>query len=178
MATISFDPLNVYVLSKIPTNNYLKIFIFILNIGAFVGICYFIFQLQEDKPNILPFILPVLYAMSIGKYLLWNTFGEESYIISTSHISFQHCYGFWTTNLKTTPYKFLIIDEEGKADIHPDDMVHLIFLKFTAEKLQEEAFKTTLTIKYAEALKILAQLNELNIDELGEAVNFPKIFSN
>lgn len=178
MATITFDSLNIYVANSVPTNRYLKVFLFILNTCVFVGICYFVILLQQDEPNILPFLLPIFYFFSLGKYLLWNIFGEETYIISTSHISYQHSYGFWKTKLKTSNYKHLFVDDEDSNDPKEEDQVHLTFVKFNEEKLQQEVFRTALTISYAEALRITAQLNELNIEDFGQEVNFPRIFSN
>lgn len=172
---INFDELNIYVRSKISTNLFLKIFLFIFNLSAVVGLFWFVCTLQDDKPNILAFLLPIIYAVTMGKYLLWNTFGEEYYIISTTHISYQHNYGFWQTKLKTSKYDF-ISTENIKSEI--DEKLTLIFVKYTPEKLQQVIFSTALSISLSDSNRILSTLNEIKIDEFGQDVNFPKIFSN
>jgi len=177
MANITFDPLNIYIDSKIPTGRYLKIFLLIFNCCAFFGTLYFVFALQDEQFNIFPFSIPLIYGLTLGKYLLWNTFGEENYIVSTSHLSFQHSYGFWKTPLKTSAYNFIALANEP-TDLLLNDEVQLVFIKFTEEKLQEEVFTTAISISYEEFQKIMGRLNEIAIDEFGEEINFPKIFPN
>lgn len=179
MTTIDFDFLNVYVKSKIPTNFYLKIVLIIFNFSAFIGLLWAAtsFAVQDDKPSPVLFLLPIVYFFAIGKYFLWNSFGEEIYVISSTHISFQHNYGFWKTNLKTSKYNFVSIDNSDK-EIKDDDLLHLIFVKYTPEKLQEHIFTTNISIKYSDWQRIFNRLNEMKIDEFGEEINFPKIYAN
>jgi len=169
---ITFDHLNIYVRTKIPTNRYLKVFLGIFNLSAIIGLFYFVFLLQEDKPNPLPFLLPIAYGITIGKYFLWNTFGEESYIISTTHITYQHYYGFWKTKQKTFKYDFISTD-----NINQDELT-LIFISYNNEKLQEEVFRTTLPILTVDSERIFNTLNQIKLDEFGDEANFPKIFAN
>ncbi len=170
---INFDDLNIYVRTKIPTNYYLKTFLFLFNISAIIGLFWFAISLQEEKPNIFPFLLPIGYFFTLGRYLLWNTFGEEFYIISTTHISYQHSYGFWNTKLKTAKY-YGISQIQGKEN----NSVGLIFQDYTAEKLPIEVFSTALEISLLDSERIFNRLNEIKIDEFGEEINFPKIFAN
>jgi len=171
-AEITFDHLNIYVKTKIPTNKYLKIFLLIFNLSAIIGLFYFVFLLQEYKPNPLPFLLPIAYGLTIGKYFLWNTFGEEFFIISTTHITYQHYYGFWKTKQKTLKYDFI-----STKNISQNELV-LIFISYNAEKLQEEIFRTSLPISALDSERIFNTLNQIKIDEFGHEINFPKIFSN
>ncbi|KIA93381.1 hypothetical protein OC25_13170 [Pedobacter kyungheensis] len=170
---IDFDDLNVFVRTKIPTNYYLKIFLFLFNTAAIIGLFWFAFSLQEEKPNVLPFLLPVGYFFTLGKYLLWNTFGQEFYIISTTHISYQHNYGFWTTKLKTA--KYYAIDQFPSKE---NEGINLIFQDYTEEKLPIEVFSTALAISVSDSERIFNRLKEIKVDEFGEGVNFPKIFAN
>lgn len=169
---ITFDHLNIYVRTKIPTNRYLKVFLVIFNLSAVIGLFYFVFLLQEDKPNPLPLLLPIAYGFTIGKYFLWNTFGEEFYIISTTHITYQHYYGFWQTKQKTLKYDFISTDS-----INQDELT-LIFISYNNEKLQEEIFRASLPISAVDSERIFNTLNQIKIDEFGDEVNFPKIFAN
>lgn len=164
--------MNIYVRTKVPTNRYLKVFLVIFNLSAIIGLFYFVFLLQEDKPNPLPLLLPIAYGFTIGKYFLWNTFGEEFYIISTTHITYQHYYGFWKTKQKTLKYDFISTDS-----INQDELT-LIFISYNNEKLQEEIFRTSLPISAVDSERIFNTLNQIKIDEFGDEVNFPKIFAN
>ena len=179
MTTIDFDFLNIYVKSKIPTHLFLKIVLTIFNFSAFFGLLWLAGSVagQKDNPTPALFLLPLMYFFIIGKYLLWNTFGEESYIISSTHISFRYSYGLWKTNLITSTYSFGgIVNPDVENNI--DDLVQLIFVRYTPEKLQEHIFKTNIAIKYADWLKILNRLNEIRIDEFSEEASFPKIYAN
>ncbi|AZI26105.1 hypothetical protein EA772_12410 [Pedobacter sp. G11] len=169
---ITFDHLNIYVRKKIPTNIFLKIFLVIFNLGTIIGLFYFVFLLQENKPNPLPLLLPIAYGFTIGKYFLWNTFGEEFYIISTSYISYQHDYGFWKTTLKTLKYDFISTNSINQEELT------LIFIRYNDEKLQEEIFRTSLAISIVDSELIFNKLNEIKLDEFGHEVNFPIIFPN
>lgn len=171
--SINFDELNIFVRSKIPTNYYFKIFLFLFNTTAITGLFWFAFSLQEEKPNIFPFLLPIAYFFTLGKYLIWNTFGEEFYIISTTHISYQHSYGFWTTKLKTAKYYSI-----SKLQNKGSEGVSFIFQDYTDEKLPTEVFSTALTISVSDSARIFNRLNEIKVDEFGEGINFPKIFAN
>ncbi|WP_162238730.1 hypothetical protein [Pedobacter sp. Leaf194] len=169
---ITFDHLNIYVRTKIPTNRYLKVFLVIVNLSAAIGLFYFVFFLQKDKPNPLPLLLPIAYGCTIGKYFLWNTFGEEFYIISTTHITYQHHYGIWKTTQKTLKYDFISTDSTNQNELT------LIFINYNNEKLQEEIFRTSLPISAVDSERIFNRLNQIKIDEFGDEVNFPKIFAN
>ena len=172
---INFDDLNIYVRSKIPTHRLLKILLFILNLSIILGLLWFVYTLQEDKPNILAFFLPIIYAFTMGKYLLWNAFGEEYYIISTTHISYQHNYGFWQTKLKTSKYDFISTEN---IKLETDEKITLVFVQYNTEKLQEVIFSTALSISFSDSNRIFNALNEIRINEFGHDVNFPQIFSN
>ncbi|MGM9478565.1 hypothetical protein ACS5PU_19235 [Pedobacter sp. GSP4] len=170
---INFDDLNIYVRTIIPTNRYLKIFLFFFNISAIIGGFWFAFSLQDEKPNIFPFLLPIAYFFALGKYLLWNTFGEEFYVISTTHISYQHNYGFWKTKFKTFKY-YSISQVQGKEK----DGITLFFQDYNEQKLPIEVFSNTIEISILDSQKIFNRLNEIKIDEFSEEINFPKIFAN
>jgi hypothetical protein len=172
---INFDDLNIYVRSKIPTHHFLKIFLFIFNLSAITGLFWFVYALQDDKPNILPLLLPIIYSVTMGKYLLWNTFGEEYYIVSTTHISYQHYYGFWQTKLRTSKYDFI---STKNIKSKSDEKVTLVFVQYSPEKLQEVIFSSALSISLSDSNRIFNTLNEIKIDEFGQDVSFPKIFSN
>jgi len=170
---INFDDLNIFIRSKIPTNYYLKIFLFVFNAFAIIGLFWFAISLQDEKPNVFPFLLPIAYFFALGRYLLWNTFGEEFYVISTTHISYQHNYGFWKTKFKTSKY-YSINQEQGKTN----ESIRLIFIDYTEEKLPVEVFSTAIEISILDSERIFNRLNEIKIDEFGEEINFPKIFAN
>lgn len=179
MTTIDFDFLNVYVKSKIPTHKYVKAVLIIFNFSSFIGLLWVAaaFAIQNDKPSPILFLLPFGYFFVIGKYFLWNSFGEEIYVVSSTHISYQHGYGFWRTTLKTSTYSFITINN-ADTEIKDDDLVHLTFIKYTPEKLQEPIFTTNISIKHSDSQRIFNRLNEMKIDEFGEEVNFPKIYAN
>lgn len=170
---INFDDLNIFVRSIIPTNYYLKIFLFVFNTVAIFGLFWFAIILQDEKPNVFPFLLPIAYFFTLGRYLLWNTFGEEFYVISTSHISYQHNYGFWKTKLKTSKY-YSINQAKGSTS----ETISLIFINYTEEKLPVEVFSTAIEISISDSERIFNRLNEIKFDEFGEEINFPKIFAN
>ena len=179
MTTVDFDFLNVYVTSKIPTHLFLKIVLTIFNFSAFFGLMWLAgsYAAKELDPTPAFLLLPLIYFFLVGKYLLWNSFGEEIFVISSTHISFRYNYGLWRTNLKTSAYSFGVIgnlDDENKDD----DLVHLNFVKYTPEKLQESIFKTNISIKYSDCVKIFNRLNEMRIDEFSEEASFPKIYAN
>ena len=175
MTKIDFDKLNIYVTTKIPTNRFLKIFLLIFNLCAIICLFWFVHTLQDDKPNILPFLLPIIYSVTMGKYLLWNTFGEEYYIVNTTHISYQHNYGFWQTKLKTSKYDFI---STKNIKSKSDEKVTLVFVQYSPEKLQEVIFSSALSISLSDSNRIFNTLNEIKIDEFGQDLSFPKIFSN
>ena len=170
---INFDDLNIYVKTKIPSNYYFKIFLFVFNAGSIIGLFWFAVSLQDEKPNIFPFLLLIAYFFTLGRYLLWNTFGEEVYVISTTHISYQHSYGFWKTKFKTSKY-YSISQIHGKEN----QGMTLIFQNYTEDKLPIEVFSTAIEISILDAERIFNRLSEMKIDEFGKEINFPKIFAN
>lgn len=174
---ITFDSLNIYILSKVPTNTFLKVMLFIFNCGAIIGLFWLAISVQGNKPNFFPFLIPIGYFLTMGRYLFWNIFGEEIYIISTTHISHQHNYGFWRSKFKTSNYNEISINN-NEIKIMPDEPIKLTFRKYNEEKLPLEIFKTSLPIKYSDSERIFNRLNEIKINEFGEEINFPKIFSN
>jgi hypothetical protein len=147
--------------------------LFFFNVSAIVGSFWFAISLQDEKPNIFPFLLPIGYFFTLGKYLLWNTFGEEFYVISTTHISYQHNYGFWKTKFKT--FKYHSIKQLPSKE---NEMITLLFQDYTEEKLPVEIFSNTIEISILDAERIFNRLNEIKIDEFGEEISFPKIFAN
>lgn len=146
---------------------------FVFNAFAIIGLFWFAISLQDEKPNVFPFLLPIAYFFALGRYLLWNTFGEEFYVISTTHISYQHNYGFWKTKFKTSKY-YSINQEQGKTN----ESIRLIFIDYTEEKLPVEVFSTAIEISILDSERIFNRLNEIKINEFGEEINFPKIFAN
>ncbi len=179
MTTIDFDFLNVYVKSKIPTHIFLRIVLTIFNFFAFFGLLWLAGSVagQKEDPTPAFFLLPIIYFFIIGKYLLWNTFGEEFYIISSTHISFRHSYGLFKTNLKTSTYDFGGIDHPNE-EYKENDLVHLVFIKYTPEKLEEQIFRTNIAIKYSDWVRFSNRLKEMRMDEYSEETNFPKIYAN
>lgn len=177
MAEISFDMLNIYLKTEVPTNIYLKAFLFLFNLVGTVCLFWFAIALQEDKPNPFPFLLPVLYLLTLGKLIIWNIFGQEMLIISTTHISYQHNYGLWTTKLKTFAYEGVFADQSD-SNIKTDDQANLIFIAFDEQRLQKTVFTTTIPLSLADTEKVLNNLNEMKIEEWGDQASFPDIFLN
>ena len=177
MAEISFDSLNIYVKNKVPTDRYVKAFLILLNLAAIMGLFYFAIALQEDGPNPVLFLIPVLYVLSLGRYIAWNIFGEELLIISTSHLSYQHVYGLRTTKLKSLSYDLVAPDQSG-PNIKTADHINLKFIAIDEQKLSQEVFVTTIALTVTESERILKGLNEMKIEEWGNKVNFPTIFPN
>lgn len=169
-AQIDFDELNVYINTKIPTSTFLKIVLSIFNYGAFFGLFYFAAILQVDKPNIFPFILIIGYFFTMGKYLFWNIYGEENYIISSTHISYKHNYGFWKTKLKTFEYdKVELLEEE------PSKSFQLNFTKFNKQKLPVNVFYTTIPLNVVDGYEIWLLIENLKIQDLNMENKFPPI---
>lgn len=164
MSTVSRDLKSIYVESEIPTGIYVKIISSALSILIIAFFTYLAVSLQEDKPRPLAFLLPISCIFLSGKFLLWNIFGKENLIISTSHISYQHSYGFWKSNLSTQHYDEVIVElYDVEVFDHP---FNLSFVTYDGKtKLQQSVFKTAIKINFENFQVIFSLIEELKIDE-------------
>lgn len=161
MTVLSLDEKNIYVSSKVPTNYWLKVFLLSLNILFLFATLFIVYETKY----FLTILLPILYSFTLGKYFLWNIYGEEFYIISTSHISYRHNYGIFKTNLKSFEFDAL----ENCEDItNPNTKgTNLSFVKYSAvNNLPEIVFQTTIKIELDIFLDIVSKLGEMKYQQV------------
>lgn len=177
MTVINADIFNVYIRSSVPTKLIVKLLFALFNFSILAVLFWLAISIQKDGPAPLIFLLPVIYFFSFGKYLLWNTFGVETVVINSTHVTYQHYYGFWKDKLKTEKYHFIeawpIDETESEGD------VKLLFgFYHTETKLRETILQTSIPIRFDEWRSIFNLLNEIHMDEFGIEKGFPKIYSN
>ncbi|WP_199137425.1 hypothetical protein [Pedobacter sp. ASV12] len=177
MTVINADIFNVYIRSSVSTNRYVKVLFTLFNLGAFVTLLWLAISMQKDGPAPLIFLLPLIYFFSLGKYLIWNIFGEEIIIVNVTHVSYQHSYGLWKTKLKTEKYS--LIEAWPVDETQTEEDVKLWFGSYQKEtKLRETVFQSTIAIKASEWLSVYNLLSEIQLDEFSVEKGFPKIYSN
>lgn len=161
MTRLSFDEKNIYVASQVPTSYPVKILAFIINLllfGFTLSVVYY-------TKLFVSIALPILYLITLGKYFLWNVYGEEIYVISTTHISYQYNYGLFMTGLKTSKYDVLEhTDDITKPCI---SFTNLRFLKYSeVNNLPESVFSTAIKIDVEVFLNIITKLEEFKPAEI------------
>ncbi|MDQ8053355.1 MAG: hypothetical protein REI78_10035 [Pedobacter sp.] len=176
MSDIRFDENNVYVINAVPTRVFLKVFIIILNFSLQAGSIYFATLLQEDGPIPLAFLLPIFYFFTLGKLLMWNSFGKELMIISTSHISYQHDYGIWKTKLVSNSYQMMQFVATSEDTMK--EKVRLHFVKYNDAKLTETVYESAISLTIDEYVKINDTLNNYKLDENNKDRGFPIFIPN
>jgi len=175
MSIITYDALNIYVSTKVPTHPFAKGILWIITICMVVASFWLAIALQEDKPNPLPFLLPVFYMLTLGRFSIWNIMGEEMMVISTTHISHQHNYGFWKTKLKTHSYTVI----EPYSGENSETQLKLAFIKYDSDtKLPTTVFENALKIDLKDYQKIIECLEDYKIDDLSREKGFPIFIPN
>lgn len=161
MTQLSPDEKNIYVSSKVPTNYWLKVFLSIINVLLLLTTFFIVYETKY----FLTILLPIFYSVTLGKYFLWNIYGEEFYIISTNHISYQYNYGIFKTPLKSFEFDVL----ENCEDItNPNTRgTNLLFAKYNAiNNLPETIFQTTIKIELEVFLDIISKLEEMKSQQI------------
>lgn len=153
MTIVSLDEKNVYVSSEVNTSYWLKISLLILNVLFFLITLFVVY----DTKHFFATILPLFYILTIGKYFLWNIYGKEFYVISSTHVSYQHNYGMFKTNLKSFRFDVLEnIDDITKPEIKE---TNINFIKYDdTNNLPESVFHTTIKIDVDIFLDIVSNL--------------------
>jgi hypothetical protein len=111
-AEITSDGTSVYLNSAIIPDRIVKITLLLANLFTFTiygAIIYATWGTGLPRFSLFAIyaVLPVLYAISLGKLSLWNLFGREHIVISTKNIAYSRDYGLFSTGLKILPFKKL-----------------------------------------------------------------------
>lgn len=111
-AEIKNDGACVYLDSTIRPDAIAKVTLVTLNLFFFLifgVILYATWGAEMSRLSLLAVyvVLPIIYAVSVGRLTLWNLFGREYIIINTKSLSFKRKYGIFSGNLKVLPFSGL-----------------------------------------------------------------------
>lgn len=153
MTIVSADEKNIYVSSKVNTSYWLKISLLILNVTFLLTTLFVVYETK----HFFAIALPLFYILTIGKYLLWNIYGEEFYVISTTNISYQHNYGVFKTSLKSFRFDVLEnIDDITRPEVKETNINFISYNE--TNNLPESVFYTTIKIEVIVFLDIISNL--------------------
>ncbi|MEO0468169.1 MAG: hypothetical protein AAF206_01010 [Bacteroidota bacterium] len=175
------DQVNLYILSKVGTALWLKILLGMFNVAFLLALIGILSSQEHVSPAlVLGSILALtIWSFTIGRYCLWNIFGEEFITINAEAIQVAYNYGFITTNQqkhleKTIWYGYDVVRPDPKGAwcrIQID-------VQSPERKQREVAFESTILIREETAKEIFRQLEQLFANHLNVQMGFPPMLAN
>ena len=94
----------------------------------------FSFSIKNNPDLILPIIVfgIIIFVFPI-RYLLWNLFGKEHFIINKNKLSSHKDYGVYRTNLNIQQFERLLVEFERTKTFEKIECGNLIFKSFNKD---------------------------------------------
>ncbi|MBD8489699.1 hypothetical protein IFO69_13160 [Echinicola sp. CAU 1574] len=146
---IETNNVNVYLTFTPNPPLVLKLILITFCLIVFTAPVFIIINVEESE--IGKFILGMsiyylLMFLSLGRYTLWNIFGEERLIVSTRSISHQHHYGFFDTNLKTQKFDTIYIQFQKTNTVNDIDYGKIEFYSQDENGILTILYETTIIV--------------------------------
>jgi hypothetical protein len=170
---ITSDGINIYTTLNVKSKLTGKIILSAMVLILFAFFVAVVSSLKEPGDAVLLFLLFLALLFFPVRFLLWNLFGKEQFIINTKSISYLYDYGILRTNLKTVNFDKLGIDF-NKVRIEKEHQYgNITFYNYRADNhLPEEIFQTTVLMDTKSKAEIEKRVFELFEGENREKFNF------
>jgi hypothetical protein len=178
---IHSDGICVFINSQIKAATTGKIVLLLINLILWPGYLYLavIVSVENEKGLFLPFFAVLLFLVFVlGRYTIWNFWGEEYIRINTKSINYNRSYGIFSTN-------------ETKINIHRLHWVYEIiryfddgeygrihFFDYDKDNDPKAIFETTILIRKTDANTISENIKIIYHNEYFEETSLPPITLN
>ncbi|TFF38041.1 hypothetical protein [Mucilaginibacter psychrotolerans] len=162
------DGVCVYMSAGIKSSVWGKLLLLLGN-GMVVGVL--VLAVVWAIPGLMVFDL--LIWVWLGRYTLWNIYGQEHLIINTKSLSFQHDYGFFKLAYKTVPLKnklkiLVLPSKETKVK-----ELYIQFVSYNDTDLPVEVYQMAIPILEINAVRLSNMVKQLYVDKLSEEYALP-----
>lgn len=106
----------------------------------------------------------VMYIM-VGKYTLWNLFGEERLIVSTKAVNYQHHFGFFETPWKAKKFNKLYLQFGKAQEINGANYGKLEFITEDENGVYISLYCTSIMVGEDKIQEAVEYINILFIEE-------------
>ena len=132
-------------------------------IGVLVYLPFY-FPIKNNPDLILPIIVfaIIIFVFPI-RYLFWNLFGKEHFIINKKKISSNKDYGVYITNFKSQQFERLHLKFENNKTIEKIKCGNLIFKSFNKDtNLSEHIYSSSIDLELEVINKIKNDISKLD----------------
>lgn len=161
VAEVHNDGVSVYFNSAVIPKKSARIILIIINIivlSLYAALLWGVAgSLKGGEFVTLFVIIPIVYAVSLGKSTLWNLYGKEHIIISTNTITSYRDYGFFKTGIKQYSYKKLYYEIEIQRE--DKDLSTINFINHTETGVPVILFASTVYVPTNKLHELVEQLN-------------------
>lgn len=173
---INNDGVNLYVTLNVQSAAVGKVVLLVLVLFLLsVSILLISTNGEEENPQLsfaglLFLVLTIAFPM---RYLLWNSFGKEIFIVTAKTISYCYDYGIIRTNLKTIHYDCLATDFEVMRKDKQKEFGKITFTNYRAEDhLPQFMHQTSVFIDIRDYEAIIKEMGSLFTNEYDEGKEF------
>lgn len=161
------DGVNFHLHSKVKIPNWMKAGLILLN----SALCLFLIFLAsesigefESGRNLIMIVIGflALWFYTLGRYSLWNLFGEEDIIINSKAIHWTYNYGFFSINRNVSFSKIIWYYYYEEREFEGQKWSKLFFdIQNEETNLRENVFESTVLIKEEIAKEVFTQIQQL-----------------
>jgi len=176
--------LNLHIWLRLRPRPWLKILLVLGNLAfvpLWLGLMVALGEGHHQGQLIVGFALSLLlWGFTLGRFTLWQLFGEEYLVINRQSISFQYRFGLFQTHLRTRKlhrpllhYELRHLPQKGE----PTGIFHIL-QQAPGQLSPQPVYRSTIELNERDLQAVVAGVNDLQLNEFKEKYGFAEVSMN